>query len=56
MVIDSLLLMKQELLVTLIIFILLFIKLGKKEWKTESLLSFINLLLFLNLAAGFFYI
>jgi len=48
--------MKQELLVTVIIFILLFIKLAPKEWKTGSLLSVINVLLFLNLAAGFFYI
>ena len=31
---DFLILMKQELLVTLIIFILLFIKLAKKEWNT----------------------
>jgi len=48
--------MKQELLVTLIIFILLFIKLAKKEWNTDTLLPVINVLLFLNLAAGFFYI
>jgi NADH-quinone oxidoreductase subunit N len=53
---DFLILMKQELLVTLIIFILLFIKLAKKEWNTGTLLSVINILLFINLAAGFFYI
>ena len=48
--------MKQELLVTLIIFILLFIKLAKKEWSNGALVSIINLLLLVNLAAGFFYI
>lgn len=48
-----LLLMKQELLVILIIFILLFIKLGSKEMKTEKLLHLVNLLLFVNLIAGF---
>ena len=53
---DFLILMKQELLVTLIIFILLFIKLARKEWNTETLLSVINAALFINLAAGFFYI
>jgi NADH-quinone oxidoreductase subunit N len=53
---DFLILMKQELLVTLIIFILLFIKLAKEEWKTETLLAVINVILFINLAAGFFYI
>lgn len=46
--------MKQELLVTVIIFILLFLKIGSKEWKSERLLNFINLLLFINLVAGFF--
>jgi NADH-quinone oxidoreductase subunit N len=56
MVTDFLILMKQELLVTLIIFILLFIKLAKKEWKTGTLLTVINVMLFINLAAGFFYI
>ena len=53
---DFLILMKQELLVTAIIFILLFIKLGRKEWNNETLLTTINILLFLNLAVGFFYI
>jgi NADH-quinone oxidoreductase subunit N len=48
--------MKQELLVTLLIFILLFIKLAKKEWKNETLLTLINVLLFINLVAGFFFI
>jgi NADH-quinone oxidoreductase subunit N len=56
MVNDLLILMKQELGVTLIIFILLFIKLANKEWKTDTILSVVNVLLFVNLAAGFFYI
>jgi NADH-quinone oxidoreductase subunit N len=46
--------MKQELLVTAILFILLFLKLGSKEWKAESLLNLINVLLLLNVIAGFF--
>lgn len=45
--------MNAELLVTLIIFILLFLKLSNEEWKNEGLLNFINFLLFVNLAAGF---
>ncbi|HET6993381.1 MAG TPA: NADH-quinone oxidoreductase subunit N [Chitinophagaceae bacterium] len=53
---DFLVLMKQELVVTAIIFILLFIKLSGKEWKIETLLTVINILLFINLASGFFYI
>ncbi len=50
---EFLILMKQELLVTAILFILLFLKLGSKEWKSESLLNLINILLLLNLATGF---
>ena len=53
---DFLYLMKAELMVTVIIFILLFIKLGNKGMKNETTLSFINLLLVINLASGFFYI
>jgi NADH-quinone oxidoreductase subunit N len=49
-------LMNAELLITIIIFILLFLKLSNEEWKNEGLLNFINFLLFINLAAGFFYI
>jgi NADH-quinone oxidoreductase subunit N len=45
--------MKQELMLVLIIFILLFIKLGNKEWKKENLLHIVNILLFINLVAGF---
>jgi NADH-quinone oxidoreductase subunit N len=48
--------MKAELMITVIIFILLFIKLGNSEIKNEHMLNLINLLLFINLGAGFFYI
>jgi NADH-quinone oxidoreductase subunit N len=51
---DFLILMKQELMVTIIIFILLFLKLGNREIKNESLINFINVLLFINLVSGFF--
>lgn len=51
---DFFLLMKQELLVTLIIFILLFIKLGGKEWNNVSLINFVNVLLVINFVSGFF--
>ena len=43
-------------MVTIIIFILLFIKISNKEWKNEGLLNLINILLFINLVSGFFYI
>jgi NADH-quinone oxidoreductase subunit N len=46
--------MKAELMVTVIIFLLLFIKLANKEWKNEGFLNFINILLVINLGAGFF--
>jgi NADH-quinone oxidoreductase subunit N len=48
-------LMKAELMVIIILFILLFLKLGKKERNNGSLLHFINVLLFINLASGFIY-
>jgi NADH-quinone oxidoreductase subunit N len=47
-------LMKQELMVTAIIFILLFIKMGK-DIKNETLLPIIQLLLLVNFLAGFFF-
>lgn len=53
MVNDFFILMKQELLLAVIIFILLFIKLGNKEWKNETILNLINILLFINFIAGF---
>src|SRR5688572_1732516 len=55
MVNEFLILMKQELMVTLIIFVLLFIKLGKKETKNETLINLVNILLTLNLVSGFLF-
>jgi len=52
MLADFFILLKQELVVTAIIFLLLFIKLGKDR-SNETLLGIINLLLFLNFASGF---
>lgn len=49
------LLMQQELLLTAIIFILLFMKLSSVEWKPKNLLLIVNVLLTINLAAGFFF-
>lgn len=48
------LLMKHELMITLIIFVLLILKLGNKEWKSTSLINLMNVLLTINLAFGFF--
>ncbi len=47
--------MKAELLIAMIIFLLLFIQLGSKSVSIEKLLNIVNFLLFINLAAGFFY-
>ena len=52
MVNEFLILMKQELVVTFIIFVLLFVKLGKEETKNETLVNFVNILLTLNLVSG----
>ena len=41
--IDFLSLMKQELMIFVIIFLLLFIKVGSKDWKNESVLNVVNL-------------
>ncbi|HLO39242.1 MAG TPA: NADH-quinone oxidoreductase subunit N, partial [Lacibacter sp.] len=49
------LLMQQELLLTAIIFILLFMKLSTVEWNTKNVLLVVNVLLAINLAAGFFF-
>ena len=51
MINDFFILMKQELVITLIIFILLFIKLGKEETKNETLINLVNILL----AAEFYF-
>ena len=50
---DFFLLLKQELMVIAIIFLLLFIKLGKDR-TNGTLLNWINGLLFVNLVSGFF--
>ena len=47
-------LMKAELAITAIIFLLLFIKIGK-GMKNESLLSLVQVLLLINFIAGFFF-
>src|SRR5262252_156036 len=51
---DFLILMKQEMAVVAIIFILMFLKLGK-ERSNESFMRIVNVLLFLNLVLGFFW-
>jgi NADH-quinone oxidoreductase subunit N len=51
---DFLILMKSEWVITLIIFLLLFIKIGK-GMKNDSLLSLIQVLLLINAASGFFF-
>jgi NADH-quinone oxidoreductase subunit N len=51
---DFLILLKQELVITLIIFILLFIKVGR-DWSNENVIRLVNLLLLVNLVAGFFF-
>jgi NADH-quinone oxidoreductase subunit N len=53
MVTDFLILLKQELVVTVLIFLLLIIKLGKDR-TNETILNLVNVLLLLNFAAGFF--
>src|SRR6187549_2577718 len=55
MVNEFLILMKQELVITLIIFVLLFVKLGKEETKNETLINLVNILLTLNLISGFIF-
>ena len=47
-------LMKFELLVAVIIFVLLFIKVGSSEWKNKTALRVVNILLLVNFIAGFF--
>ncbi len=54
MINDFLILMKPELVITGIIFLLLFIKIGK-GLKNETMLLLIQVLLLMNFIAGFFY-
>lgn len=51
---NELFLMKNELLITVIIFLLLFIKIGRGLVNT-SMLSLVQVLLFVNVLAGFFF-
>jgi len=48
-------LMKFELIVTIFIFILLFLKIGRDNMSNDAVLNLINILLLINFAAGFFY-
>jgi NADH-quinone oxidoreductase subunit N len=52
--IDFFILMKQEWAVMIVLFILLFIKVGSKDWTNENILNLVNILLLLNVIAGFF--
>jgi|RhiMetdeSRZDD1v2_1073273.scaffolds.fasta_scaffold01037_33 NADH-quinone oxidoreductase subunit N len=54
MLTDFLILMKQELIITVIIFILLLLKIGK-ELTNEQVINIANVLLLLNLAGGIFF-
>jgi NADH-quinone oxidoreductase subunit N len=47
-------LMKFELLVAVIIFVLLFIKLGSNTWENKNVLRVVNILLLINFIAGLF--
>ncbi len=49
---DLLILMKQEMMLIVIIFVLMFLKLGKDR-SNESYMNIVNLLLLINLVAGF---
>ena len=51
---DFLILMKQELIITVIIFVLLFIKIGRKSEKNETVIHLVNVFLFLNVVICFF--
>lgn len=50
---DILFSLRQELVVTAILFLLLFIKVGASEYRTETLLWLINILLAVNFILGF---
>ena len=51
---EFLMLMKQEMSITILIFILMFLKLGKDR-SNESFMNIVNVLLLLNLIVGFFW-
>jgi hypothetical protein len=46
--------LRQELMVTVIIFLLLFVKVGATEYKTGVVLNWVNVLLLANFVLGFF--
>ena len=54
MVNDFFTLMKHELIITVIIFIFLFIKIGSRERMNETIITIANILLLANVVAGFF--
>jgi NADH-quinone oxidoreductase subunit N len=47
-------LMKFELLVTVVIFVLLFFKVGNSTWNNKTVLNVVNVLLLVNFVFGFF--
>jgi len=51
---DFFILMKFELIVTIIIFILLFLKVGSDGWSNKAVLNMVNILLLINFVVGFF--
>ena len=51
---DILVLMEQEWVLTVVIFVLLFISVGTDGWSNESLLYLANGLLLINVISGFF--
>jgi len=51
---DIISLLKQELVLTVIIFMLLFVKVGASQWRNEGILNLVNVLLLANLLAGAF--
>lgn len=50
---DIILSLRQELLIAVIIFLLLFMKVGAASYRTEVILNFVNLLLLVNFILGF---
>ncbi len=51
---DVFILMKFELIIAIVIFILLFVKVGSDGWSNKKTLNVINILLLINFIAGFF--
>jgi NADH-quinone oxidoreductase subunit N len=51
---DFFILLKSELIITIIIFILLFIKVATDDWPNEKVMKVVNILLLINFVAGFF--